>query len=281
MTEYVLGTSDHELARLELQQRVWGGITERFLDRMRIEPGQRVLDAGCGPGFVVESLRVRVGTAGRVVALDESPKWLAHLARTCGEHGWRNVHMMQSTIEDAALEPASFDLIFLRWVLSFLRDPGAVVDKLAQALKPGGVLCVQDYNHEGVSLFPASEGFRAVVRATRAMYASRGGDAWIAGRLPALARANGLELFELTPHVLCGGPQSDAFRWADAFFPYHSDGMLANGLITKDEHELFHSEWNARRSDPDALFFSPFVVDCAARKHKSPAPRTPSMFPHR
>jgi len=278
MSEYVLGTSDHELERLGFQHEVWGPMTERFLDRLRIAPGQRVLDAGCGPGFVVESLRTRVGSGGRVVALDESPKWMAHLAHTCGEHGWRNVHLMQSTLESVALEPASFDVIFLRWVLSFLPDPGAIVAKLARALKPGGVLALEDYNHEGVSLFPDSAGFRAMIRATRALYATRGGDLWIAGRLPALARAAELDIVEFTPHMLCGGPQSPAFRWADAFFPFHSDGMLASGLITADEHTQFRAEWKARKSDHDALFFSPIVVDCAARKRKQGEPRTGSLF---
>src|SRR6185436_13938737 len=145
------------------------------------------IDLGCGPGFVTESLRLRVGTAGRVVALDESKRWLAHVARNCAERGWRNVHMVEAKIENAALEPGSFDVVFARWVLSFLPDVAGVIAKLAASLRPGGVLAVQDYNHEGISLFPESEGFRAVVRATRALYASKGGDTWVAPRLPGFA----------------------------------------------------------------------------------------------
>ena len=36
MSQYVLGTGDHELSRLELQQQVWGAVTEHFLDRLHI-----------------------------------------------------------------------------------------------------------------------------------------------------------------------------------------------------------------------------------------------------
>lgn len=266
MSQYVLGTSDHELARLSFQQEVWGGVTERFLDHLRLGRDARVLDLGCGPGFVLESLHARLGNAGHLTALDESPKWMAHVARLSGERGWTNVHLVQKKIQDAEFAASSFDLIFARWVLSFLPEPGAIVARLARALRPGGVLAVQDYNHEGVSLFPESEGFRAVVRGTRALYASKGGDTWIAGRLPGLVRAAGLELFTFTPHVLTGGPTSPAFRWADAFFPHHSSGMVEAGVITADERERFLAEWAAAKANPDAVFFSPMVVDVAARK---------------
>ena len=78
--------------------------------------------------------------------------------------------------------------------------------RFARALRPGGVLAVQDYNHEGVSLFPASAGFLAVIEATRRLYASRGGDTWIAGRLPRLYADAGLELCDLRPNVPSNAP---------------------------------------------------------------------------
>jgi len=266
MSRYVLGTDERELARLGLQHEVWGGVTERFLDRLHLPLGARVCDLGCGPGFVLESLVARVGPSGHVTALDESPAWMARIAGLVAERGWRNVHLVQSRIEDAALEDEAYDLIFARWVLSFLDGADALVARLARSLRHGGLLAVQDYNHEGISLFPESEGFRAVVRATRALYASRGGDTWIAARLPGAFRRAGLALADYTPHVLCGGPRSPAFRWADAFFPHHSESMQSAGLLTPEERARFLAEWDQRKRDPDSVFFSPIVVDCAARR---------------
>lgn len=268
MTDYLLGTSEHERARLAFQQEVWGPITERFLDRLHVREGAHVLDAGCGPGATIESLRARVGTRGRVTALDASPVYLAQVARLCGEHGWRNVHVVQAKLEDAVFEAQSFDVIFVRWVMSFVADPARLVERFARALKPNGVLAIQDYNHEGVSLFPESEGFRSIIRATRAMYERSGGDPWIAARLPSLARQAQLETFDLHPNVQCGAPQSPVFRWADAFFPFHSDAMVAAGVLTAAEREQFLREWQERKNNVDAMFFSPIVVDFAARKHR-------------
>ena len=266
MSRYPLGTSDEELERLRFQHEVWGPVTGAFLDRIGVQPGARCLDLGCGPGFVALELAERVGEAGTVVALDESPRWIAHVEREARERRVTNLRGLRSTVEAAPLEPGSFDLVFARWVFSFLPDPAAVVRRLAPALAPGGLLAVQDYNHEGISLFPGSEGFRAVVRATRELYARSRGDTWIAARMPGIMRAAGLQVREVRPTVICGGPGSPAFRWAGAFFPHFSGKMLAEGLLSPAERERFLAEWAERERDPDALFFSPIVVDVLARR---------------
>jgi len=271
MSDYVLGTEPIELARLRLQQRVWGAVTDDLLDRVGIPLGARILDAGCGPGLVTEVLRNRVGDEGHITALDGSPAYLATLRERIAEAGWTNVDVREGQLESVGLEPSSYDRIVLRWVLSFLPDPQAIVDRLAEALAPGGILIVQDYNHEGVSLFPPSTGFDAMIRATRALYATKGGDTWIAGRLPGLLRSAGLEVVDQKPNVICGGPKSPAFQWADSFFPVFSQVFETAGLVTQEERQEFLADWAMRASDPDAVFFSPIVFDIAARK---PSPRS-------
>jgi SAM-dependent methyltransferase len=273
--EYLLGTGDEEFARLEFPHEVWGERTRAFLDRVGVRAGARVLDVGCGPGFVSLELAERVGAQGRVVALDESPRWRELLEVAIQRRGLSQMEARTARLEEAALEPGQYDLIFARWVLSFVPDPRAAVVRLAGALAPGGVLAVQDYNHEGLSLFPRSEGFIAAVRALREWYSRSGGDVWVAGRLPSDFQAAGLESIDLKVHVLAGPPGSPAHRWADSFFPFFVGRWAAEGLMSAQEESLFRKEWEERKLDPGALFFSPMVVDLAARQsvtRPSPAP---------
>ena len=270
MGEYVLGTSDFELERLKFQHQAWSGVTAQFLDGLALAPGQNVADVGCGPGYLVEMLRERVGEAGRVLAIDASARWIDHIEERRRNEAWGNVEAIRGRLEEVFQAgnstPASLDLIVLRWVLSFVPDPAQALRDLAHALKPGGRLAVMDYNHEGVSLFPRSDGFLAAIRATRELYAKSGGDTWIMGRISGLFREAGLDPVLFQPHVLAGGPGSPAFQWAALFFPHHTQNMVDQGLLSVEERDLFLREWNEREQDPDALFFSPIVVGAAARK---------------
>ena len=268
--EYVLGSSDPELQRLGRQQAVWSEQTEAWLDLLELPAsGAAVLDAGCGPGEVLARLARRVGPDGHLVGIDDSPRWIEVAGERARAEAWPTTELLQGRLEqvgdDGSLD-GRFDGIFCRWVLSFPPDPGALVARFARWLRPGGRLVVVDYNHEGVSLFPRSEGFAAVIRATRAWYESMGGSTFVAGDLPRHLRAAGLELVEQLPVVRSGRPGSAVWSWAEEFFMGHSHSMEEAGLLTGAEGERFRTEWSERRADPDACFYSPIVVGFAARR---------------
>lgn len=261
--EYLLGTNDSELDRLGFQHSIWRHLAEAALDRAGVGPGMTVLDLGCGPGFVTEELARRVGPTGQVVALDESPRWHEVLRARDFD---APVELIEAQIQTADLGDQRFDAVFSRWVFSFLDDLDAACQKVHRALKPGAHFIVQDYNHEGISVFPPSPGFEAVVRATREFYRRAGGDSWVMGRLPSAARRAGLPTTELRPNVMAGGIESPVFQWLDVFFPKFSGTFAEQGLITSAEQEQFNTEWAALKSNPDALFYSPMVVDLIATR---------------
>jgi len=136
MSDYPLGTDPLELERLRFQHEVWSPVTDAFFERIGVKPGMRVLDLGCGPGFVSLDLAQRVGPTGEVVALDEARHWTEWLALKAMERGLANVTTVCARIQDADLPPASFDLVFSRWVFSFLSDPSSVAQMLVRSLKP-------------------------------------------------------------------------------------------------------------------------------------------------
>jgi SAM-dependent methyltransferase len=265
-TQYPLGTSDLELDRLAFQHEVWGGVTRAFLERIGTRRGMRVLDLGCGPGYVSLDLARLVGAEGSVVALDESPRWIEHIEGEIARRRIENVRPVRARIQDLDLADGTFDVVFARWVFSFLSDPDAVAVRLARLLKPGGVLAIEDYNHEGISIFPESQGFRAVIRATRETYARSGGNAFVSGGMARIFSKAGLELVDLKSNTMCGGPDSPAFRWADRFFPHFSGVMEQSGVLAPAERAQFLREWEERKREPNALFFSPMIVDAAGRK---------------
>jgi SAM-dependent methyltransferase len=124
--EYVLGTHDAERDRLASQHELW-------IDEMRhawraagITRGTRVLDLGCGPGLVMESLLAEVGAEGRVAGLEIAPDFVQQSQQRAAARGRADTDIRVFDLMHAPL-PADmhgqFDAVWCRWVAMFVRDP--------------------------------------------------------------------------------------------------------------------------------------------------------------
>lgn len=267
---YVLGRNEEETGRLARQHELWGPVTDAFLDRVGVPVGGRVAELGCGPGLMLGSLVERVGDEGSVEAMDASGEWLGWIGERARRAGWENLETRRVDLRELELEEGAYDVLFARWVFSFLPDVEEVVARLARALKPGGVMMIEDYNHYGVSAYPRSEGFERMIESTRAMYRSEGGDPFVAGRVPVAMAAAGLDLVDVTPTVKCGGPGSGVFQWGHDFFTsaQQLDAMQARGGLSDGDRALFLKEWERICATPGAMFYSPIVLDVAGRRRE-------------
>jgi len=261
--DYLLGVNQTELERLRFQHSVWSPTTNKFFDRLGVKQGWRCLDVGAGPGFVSMDLRDRVGESGEVTALEPSKFFLQWLENKSEQRGWKNLQFIEGAVEQASLPPRYFDFIFVRWVIAFVPDPEKFLLRLFAALRPGGIIAIQDYYYEGLSLFPRGGGFDTMADYVRAYYATVSGDPYVTGRIPALFRKHGLRLVDFTPNCLAGGPESGIMEWAHRFFTVHIQIMVDKGAMTQQQGDAALADWLAHRNNPDAMFFSPIVVDVA------------------
>jgi SAM-dependent methyltransferase len=110
------------------------------------QPGERVLDAGCGPGFYVAELLERVGDRGSVVGVDASAQMLAMTAKRAPRADLREGNVTALPAEDA-----DFDRALSVQVLEYVADIPAALSELHRALRPGGRLLVWDVDWATVS----------------------------------------------------------------------------------------------------------------------------------
>ena len=102
------------------------------------QPGERVLDIGCGAGQTTLELAAAVAPAGAVLGVDISQP-LLELARRRGADV-AGVSFQEADAQTFDFEPASFDAAFSRFGVMFFADPVAAFHNIARALKPGGRL---------------------------------------------------------------------------------------------------------------------------------------------
>ena len=103
---------------------------------LRLEPGMRVLDAGCGTGEALGWLAAAVTPKGLALGIDLSA---SHLRTARGALS-QNVMLVQADLQRPALAAASFDLVWSVNTIHHLIDPLGSARHLAKLLRPGGRL---------------------------------------------------------------------------------------------------------------------------------------------
>ena len=261
--DYLLGVNQQEFERLRFQHGVWGPVTRNFLNRLGVQKGWRCLDVGAGPGFVTFDLRELVGDEGEVTALEPSGLYLSWLTDQVAVKGWNNVKFVQGSAEENSLPSRSYDLVFVRWVVAFVPNAEKFLSQLFSTLKVGGIIAIQDYYYEALSLYPHGGPWDEMPAIVRAYYRSGGGDPYVTAKIPEIFTRHGLKLIDFTPTCLSGGPSSDVMEWAHRFFDIHVPLMAQKGIIRPEQAAALQNDWRDHRKNPQTLFFSPLVVDVA------------------
>jgi SAM-dependent methyltransferase len=122
-------------------------IRQHTIDLLELRPGEVVLDVGCGSGLSFAQLRAKVGPAGSVVGIDQSPEMLALAQRRIAENGWTNTRAVEAFTEHVEL-PWQFDALLFHYTHDILQSETSVRNVLAYA-KPNARIAIA-----GMKYFP-------------------------------------------------------------------------------------------------------------------------------
>ncbi len=119
------------------------------LDELDPQPGDRVLDIGCGPGFYVADILDRVGPEGTVTGMDVSGAMLAMTTRRV--EGRANATVMEGEVTRIPLPDASVDRAVSVQVFEYVPDTAAGLAELWRVLRPGGRAVIWDIDWSTLS----------------------------------------------------------------------------------------------------------------------------------
>ena len=116
-----------------------------LVDPLGAQPGETIVDFGCGPGDVALELARAVGPGGFVHAMDLNADLLDVARRRAADVGLDDrIEFHHVTDETMPLPDASVDRVVFKSVLLYVPDVDAAISEGYRVLKPGGQIAAQD-----------------------------------------------------------------------------------------------------------------------------------------
>lgn len=195
---YVHGYDSREQRRLRDQAST---LAELLHADTAYPEGSSVLEAGCGVGAQTVTLAANSPGA-RITSIDVSAASLAEADIAVRAAGLANVTLQQADIFSLPFAAASFDHVFVCFVLEHLARPLAALQALKRVLKPGGSITVIEGDHGSTYFHPHSEFAHRAVQCLVELQARSGGNALIGRQLYPLLREAGIGEVRVSPRMV-------------------------------------------------------------------------------
>jgi len=265
--DYVLGTHDAEIQRLGLQHRVWRPHASRLWKRAGFTPGQCLADVGCGPGYASMDLAEIVGPTGRVISIDRSRRFLDALEATARAKNLTQIETHELDLDQAALPDVRLDGAWVRWVFSFVTQPESLLRRIAERLRPGGVIALHEYvDYRAWRFSPRSAPFEAFVLEVMASWRANGGEPDIGLELPRWLDSLGFEFLVLRPITEVAHPGDFLWQWPRAFIGTGIQRLVDLGRMDPAHARAVQQDFDALEHTPGAFQLTPTVLELVARK---------------
>ena len=260
--------SEEESIRLDLKtdpktikkQAIWAGL----------KPGMRVADLGCGPGKTTFFLNKLVQPNGSAVGVDISEKRINYARAHYKDNG---LEFIVGDIRNSLDNLGLFDFIWVRFVLEHYRSTSFnIVKNISSLLKPGGILCLIDLDHNCLNHYGLSERLeKALHGIMEAVEKYNDFDPYVGRKCYSYLYDLGCTDIDvsLDAHHLIFGEleKTDEFNWRKKV---EIAGKNSGYKFEEYEggYEEFFEEFNRFFSDPRRFTYTP-IISCRGRKLSS------------
>lgn len=260
---YVIRSGVDALDRLELIARLFAPVTTDLLVRTGAVTAGRFLDVGCGIGDV--AVRAAAGGVGEAWGIDVNADVVAG-ARARAERLGSAARFAVGSFDDLGTEPwTGFDVVSTRCVVSHLPDPVPALAALLRAVRPGGLVLVEDVEVAAVWSSPPEPALDRHVALYLAAAHGLGACPDVGPRLAPTLRVLGAEVVTVDlvqPLVRDPADLVVHARTMEAI----AGPVVAQGLATGDEVAALVERLEAWAGEPGVVASLPRLVQVTGRR---------------
>jgi SAM-dependent methyltransferase len=238
-----------ERRRLDALCLLYDQGTRQHLTALGVGPGWRCLEVGAGSGTIARWLADRVGEAGRVVATDIDTRFLEPLQ----EDG---LQVRKHDVVRDPLEAGVHDLVHARALLEHLPERDHAIRNLVRALRPGGVLLVEDVILPPPVSDPELPFLGKITNAFAIGFRSVGADPCYGIRLPKALQATGLTDIGAEARVALAHTGTPSIEFQALSLEHLGCKFVAANLLTAEEVQEALAEFRK----PGRIVVAPLMV---------------------
>ncbi len=225
----------------------------------QLQPGQRLLDVGCGPGTITVDLARRVAP-GEVIGIDASEAVLDTARAHAADAG---IEVTFAVGDAYALEfpDASFDVVHAHQVLQHLTDPVAALREMRRVTRPGGVVALRESDYGAMTWYPSSPGLEEWRHLYHEVTTANRAQADAGRRLLSWTLQAGFTPDQVTPSagVWCFATPEDRLWWSSLWAERVVESDFARqareyGLADDVALESLRDAWEAWGAEPDGWY---------------------------
>lgn len=224
---------------------------QKTFELMHLFEGASVLEVGCGTGKDALALSQRVGTTGRVVALDRSPAMLA-LAIENAKERHLNLEFVLADAQNLPFPDNTFDAARVERTLQHLKEPQKAITEMVRVVRREGRLVAMEPDWE---TFTVNSENRTLTRQLLNFWCNNFPRGWVGRYLLRYFHRAGLTDIEFNPETLVITQLDLADRVFDLFETVHRAQQV--GLVTQQEAQDWLNE--LRQLDESQEFFCSFT----------------------
>jgi ubiquinone/menaquinone biosynthesis C-methylase UbiE len=247
---------------------------ERLASFVDLQPGERVIDIGCGTGLVSRALGIEHSTLEHM-GIDLSPDMITNARQQVGSA--RGVHFTVMDAQRLSFNDDMFDVAVLGQSLAYFEDPWQAFAEIRRVLRPGGRVAIS-CRCRSLST-PAQEVFferlerLAIRRARTPAHHALFGEPWVLSDMLEMAGFTDIRGTQL----LVGVRAADVHEWTEMMewsgpWPHAMIGLLSPGARATFEEELDRTMH--RLGEGDYAFHGAFTL--ATGRLRDPSPAQPS-----
>ena len=204
---------------------------QHTLKKLSVKLGEKILDVGCGVGFLSHEIAILTGVSGKVFGVDKNLEMISHANKRC--ESLQNAEFSEANAEDLPFPEESFDAACCTQVLLYVKDVAQVISEIKRVLKTTGRIIVVETDWRGVVL---NSDYDSITRKIFSAWDTTVPNPNLPVRLVPLLVENGFCNIDVEPIPILNTEYTPS-QFSHGMMNWITKNALKKGFITKEQSQ--------------------------------------------